>query len=105
MFLIMKQTPATTRSFPRRMMASIAMCVLVLAVAPAVGDAFVNPSLVWTTTASKSPTQVGLVMNFFNDGKKALVKSLAGDYDAVSIRARIDGLVADNPVLMFSFTT
>lgn len=44
-------------------------------------------------------------MNFFNEGKKALVKSLAGEYDATSVKARIDGLIADNPVLMFSFTT
>jgi glutaredoxin 3 len=44
-------------------------------------------------------------MNFLNDGKKALVKSLAGDYDAASVKARIGGLIEDNPVLMFSFTT
>ena len=54
---------------------------------------------------SANPTTTLGLFNFLNQGKKALVKSLAGDYDAVAIRARIDSLVADNPVLMLSFTT
>lgn len=41
----------------------------------------------------------------FNEGKKALVKKIAGDYDAPAIRNRIDALVNENPVLMLSFTT
>jgi glutaredoxin 3 len=41
----------------------------------------------------------------FNQGKMALVQKLAGDYDAPAIRARIDKLVQENPVLMLSFTT
>jgi hypothetical protein len=39
------------------------------------------------------------------EGKKRLVKSIAGDYDAVAVRGRIDKLISDNPVLMLSFTT
>ena len=37
--------------------------------------------------------------------KVGLVKSLAGDYDAVAIQSKLDGLVDSNPVLMLSFTT
>jgi hypothetical protein len=51
-----------------------------------------------------SSKKVG-VFDFFKDAKKNLVKSIAGDYDEVAIKARIDGLVEDNAVLMFSFTT
>lgn len=44
-------------------------------------------------------------MDFLNEGKKALVKSLAGDYDASTIQQRIKSLIEENPVLMLSFTT
>ena len=37
--------------------------------------------------------------------KVGLVKSLAGDYDADAVRGKLDNMVADNPVLMLSFTT
>jgi hypothetical protein len=40
-----------------------------------------------------------------NEGKKALVKSLAGPYDEVAVRAKLDGLVSSEPVIMLSFTT
>jgi len=40
-----------------------------------------------------------------NEGKKALVKSLAGPYDQAAIRAQLDGLIANKPVLMLSFRT
>ena len=33
------------------------------------------------------------------------MKSLAGDYDASAIRGKMDNLINENPVLMFSFTT
>ncbi len=33
------------------------------------------------------------------------MKSLAGDYDAAAVRSKIDNLISDNAVLMFSFTT
>mmetsp|Transcript_28005 Transcript_28005/g.45972 ORF Transcript_28005/g.45972 Transcript_28005/m.45972 type:complete len:87 (+) Transcript_28005:117-377(+) len=38
-------------------------------------------------------------------GKVGLVKSLAGEYDAVAVRNKMDSLVQDSPVLMYSFTT
>jgi glutaredoxin 3 len=57
-----------------------------------------------STTATTTTTQLYL-MDFLNAGKKALVKSFAGDYDAAAIRQRLDTLIAENPVLMLSFTT
>lgn len=66
-------------------------------------NSFVNkPS--FTPAVRNSSTEVHL-MGFLNEGKKALVKSLAGDYDAAAIRARMDGLVEDHSVLMLSFAT
>lgn len=47
----------------------------------------------------------GGLMDFLNDGKKAFVKSLAGDYDAAAIQERIKGMIEENSVLMLSFTT
>ena len=44
-------------------------------------------------------------MEFLQQGKRALVKSMAGDYDAAAIRARIDSLIDEHPVLVLSFTT
>jgi len=38
-------------------------------------------------------------------GKVGLVKSLAGEYDAVAVRSKMDSLIQESPVLMFSFTT
>ena len=57
-----------------------------------------------SSSSSSSTTELG-VFNFLNEGKKKLVKSLAGDYDQEAVQARIDGLIQSNPVLMFSFTT
>lgn len=54
--------------------------------------------------APPSRTRANL-FDFLKDGKKALVRSLAGEYDAPAVRERIDGLVKGNPVLMFSFRT
>lgn len=45
------------------------------------------------------------IFSFLKEGKVGLVKSLAGDYDAAAVRSKIDNLVEENPVLMFSFTT
>ena len=69
--------------------------------APAVGNSISNNKV-------SSPTElhmVGGIKDLFNDGKKKVVKVIAGDYDKVAIKARVDGLIADSPVLMFSFTT
>ena len=53
------------------------------------------------------PSVVSLQMGFFDEGKKALVKSLAGNYDQAAVRARLDGWIGDQekPVLMLSFRT
>jgi len=40
-----------------------------------------------------------------DEGKNALVRILAGEYNQVEIREKIELLIRDNPVLMFSFTT
>ena len=45
------------------------------------------------------------LFSIFDEGKKALVKKMAGDYDSDKVKARITGLINDNPVLMLSFTT
>ena len=45
------------------------------------------------------------LFGFLKEGKVGLVKSIAGEYDSVAIRAKIDSLVESNPVLMLSFTT
>ena len=51
-----------------------------------------------------TPTRCNL-FNFFKDGKQALVRSLAGDYDKEAVRGRVNSLIEKNPVLMLSFTT
>ena len=43
--------------------------------------------------------------SLLSEGKKQLVKALAGEYDEAAIREKLNGLVNDNPVLMLSFTT
>jgi hypothetical protein len=45
------------------------------------------------------------LMDFLNEGKKALVRSLAGDYDREAVRARLDTLIRESPVLMLTFET
>jgi len=40
-----------------------------------------------------------------NKGKQALVAMLAGNYDVVATKAKLDGLISDEPVVMLSFTT
>lgn len=41
--------------------------------------------------------------NALNDGKIALVKKQAGEYDSPAIRAKLMGLIKNEPVLMLSF--
>jgi len=48
---------------------------------------------------------MNVVGDFFKQGKIALVKSLAGDYDETAIRNRLDTLISENRALMLSFTT
>ena len=67
-------------------------------------DAFTTRPSFASNMRNRSLTKVYL-FDFLNEGKKALVKKLAGDYDQSAVQSRLDGLVADNPVLMLSFTT
>ncbi|CAJ1953887.1 unnamed protein product [Cylindrotheca closterium] len=57
-------------------------------------DAFVPAASITPTRSKTSSTEVHL-FDIFNEGKKKLVKSLAGDYDEAAIKARVDGLIAD----------
>ena len=71
-------------------------------------SAFVNPAApIGSNLGSSSSTSIGVgnIVGLFDEGKKKLVKSMAGEYDAEAIQARTNGLINDNPVLMFSFTT
>jgi len=40
-----------------------------------------------------------------NQGKKMLAKAIAGNYDEAQVTAEVDGLIANNPVMLFSFST
>lgn len=71
-----------------------------------------NPSPSATTTRSRSisttsssSTRLHGMFDFVDEGKKALVKKLAGDYDEVAIQNRLKTLIEENKVLMLSFTT
>ena len=82
--------------------------LLVFAVLTGKSTAFVRPSIPSDSVSVSSSTTlvgVGNILGLFDEGKKKLVKSLAGEYDAEAIQARTNGLINDNPVLMFSFTT
>mmetsp|Transcript_8474 Transcript_8474/g.12834 ORF Transcript_8474/g.12834 Transcript_8474/m.12834 type:complete len:88 (+) Transcript_8474:66-329(+) len=57
------------------------------------------------TSLSLGGNPVESFFSFLKEGKKNLVKSQAGDYDEAAIQTRINTLVKDTPVLMFSFTT
>ena len=70
----------------------------------ATSSGFLVPTTKAVSPASSSTTRLQ-VFDFFKEGKKKLVKSLAGDYDEEAIKARVKGLIEANPVLMFSFTT
>ena len=62
-------------------------------------EAFAPKNRVVRRTAAASSTSLSL-FGFLKEGKKLLVKSLAGDYDDAVIKSRLDGLVNENPVLM-----
>ena len=87
--------------------AAIASTLLALVLFAGPSSAFVSSSVLRdnaAVTSSSTSCNMG-IMDFLNEGKKNLVKSLAGDYDAAAIQARTDGLIKDNAVLMMSFTT
>jgi len=58
-----------------------------------------------TTSTTLAMNPIDGLFSFLKEGKVGLVKSLAGDYDSAAVRSKIDNLVSENNVLMFSFTT
>ena len=106
---------------------SAALAALILALGVAEGFVFasgiksshISPPLAMCPGGEKNesendPTKVwyagvaDVVQNFLtnsplNEGKKALVKSLAGDYDVEATRAKLNGLINNEPVLFLSF--
>ena len=101
----MTELKATRHSFSRRVTASVVLAMIALS---STSHAFVRPTLALhsapsgTGGSSSSSTELG-IMNFLNEGKKKMVKSMAGEYDEAAIKARIDGLIDANPVLMFRY--
>ena len=63
-----------------------------------------DPTKVWYAEIANVVQNV-LTNSPLNEGKKAMVKAMAGDYDVDATRAKLQGLVDDSPVLMLSFTT
>lgn len=85
---------------------TITSTLFVLALIAGSSSAFVRSSI-RNSNISVSSTSIGVgnIAGLFDEGKKKLVKPMAGEYDVEAIQARTNGLINDNPVLMFSFTT
>jgi glutaredoxin 3 len=58
-----------------------------------------------SAVSSLGGNPIDSIFSFLNEGKKKLVKSQAGNYDADAIQSKINNLIKENPVFMFSFTT
>jgi len=61
-----------------------------------------DPTKVWTAEIADA-IQNAVTYSPLNEGKKALVKMLAGDYDSPVVRNKLIGLIKEEPVLMLSF--
>lgn len=61
-----------------------------------------DPTKVWYASLANA-LQNAITTSPLNEGKKAFVRMLAGDYDEAATRAKIEGLVESEPVLMLSF--
>lgn len=81
---------------------SVVLGALLSWILVAAGEAF--QPLNAASSLGRTSTQLQ-IFGFLNEGKKALVKSLAGEYDQAAIQSRMNGLIETNPVFMFSFTT
>ena len=71
-------------------------------------DAFQSGNSLSSASPSARSFSTSTELHLFgvlNDAKKALVRKLAGEYDAEAVRARVDNLIKTNDVLMLSFTT
>ena len=66
------------------------------------GEDSKDPTKVWYAGIADAVQNV-LTNSPLNEGKKALVTALAGDYDKAAVRAKLDGLIEDKAVLMLSF--
>lgn len=62
-----------------------------------------DPTKVWYADVANGIQNL-LTNSPLNEGKKAVVKLLAGPYDQEATRAKLTGLVDETPVLMLSFT-
>ena len=61
-----------------------------------------DPTKVWYADLANGVQNL-LQNSPLNEGKKAVVKMMAGGYDAAATNAKLDELIA-NPVVMLSFT-
>ena len=61
-----------------------------------------DPTKVWYADLANGVQNL-LQNSPLNEGKKAVVKMMAGGYDAQATNAKLDELIA-NPVVMLSFT-
>ena len=61
-----------------------------------------DPTKVWYADLANGVQNL-LQNSPLNEGKKAIVKMMAGGYDAAATNAKLDELIA-NPVVMLSFT-
>ena len=68
-------------------------------------NGFVSGSASRRPTLALAANPLETIFSVMKEGKVGLVKSLAGDYDAVAIQSKLDNMVESNPVLMLSFTT
>jgi hypothetical protein len=91
---------------PSMLILSTLVVLVLLVVQPS--NAFVRSSVIATAFTNNNnsidSTSTSLY-GFLEDGKKALVKSMAGEYDPIRIKARMDTIIATNKVVMLSFTT
>jgi glutaredoxin 3 len=58
-----------------------------------------------SASATSTTTRLPMIMDFLNAGKKALVKSIAGDFDETATRTLLESYMAPPGVTMLSFTT
>ena len=61
-----------------------------------------DPTKVWYAGLANNIQNI-LTNSPLNEGKKALVRSLAGDYDKSAIQAQLNTYITKNKVLMLSF--
>jgi len=62
-----------------------------------------DPTKVWYATLANGIQNV-LTNSPLKEGKKALVKMIAGPYDEVAVRAKLQNLITTKPAVMLSFT-